>query len=181
MGQNKIRAVLDLIEGIEWLIAEGYIAEDKIVGCGRSAAGILLALAINLRPGLFNGLALESPFLDLYGSMSNSKLPLTLAEDMEWSMTVDDVQSHLRSLCPLSTVRRQIYMDILIQCGSRDWRSPVMQIKLWLEAVRSNSINQSNQIVYVCRDSGHQLQKNLDHLTEWYFFIMAKMDLISLM
>lgn len=177
-GKNKIRAVLDLIEGTEWLIAEGYVAKEKIVGCGRSAAGILLGLAINLRPSLFKALALESPFLDLYGSMTNPKLPLSLAEKEEWATEEDDKQHHLLSLCPLHTIRRQAYSDILIQCGSRDWRSPVMQIRRWIETIRSNATNQSVQIVYVCHHSGHQLQKDLDRLTEWYFFVMTKIGIL---
>ncbi len=176
-GKNKIRAVLDLIEGTEWLLAEGYVAKDKIVGCGRSAAGVLLGLAINLRPRLFKALALESPFLDLYGSMTNPKLPLSLAEKEEWTIEEDDNKHHLLSMCPLHTIRRQAYSDILIQCGSHDWRSPVTQIRRWLDAIRFNATNQSNQIVYICHHSGHQLQKDLDRLTEWYFFIMSKMGI----
>lgn len=179
MGRNKIRGVLDLIEGIEWLIAEGYIAKDKIVGCGRSAAGILLGLAINLRPGLFKGLTLESPFLDLYGSMTKPNLPLSLAEKEEWAIVEDHGHDHLRSICPLHTVRPQAYSDVLIQCGSRDWRSPVTQIRRWIEAIRSNSTNQSIQIVYISHNSGHQLQKNLDRLTEWYFFVMSRLGILD--
>ena len=53
-----------------------YTSHDRLAAWGRSAGGITVGAAINLRPDAFRAAVLDVPFLDVLSTMSDPSLPL---------------------------------------------------------------------------------------------------------
>ena len=71
---------LAAVGAAEKLVADGYVARDKIVAEGGSAGGMLMGAIANMRPDLWVGVLAEVPFADVLNTMSEETLPLTPPE-----------------------------------------------------------------------------------------------------
>jgi oligopeptidase B len=70
----------DFCSVAEYLIKEGYTIPSKLAIYGRSAGGLLIGAAINMRPNLFQAALTEVPFVDVINTMFNSSIPWTAFE-----------------------------------------------------------------------------------------------------
>ena len=64
IGRNKQNGIDDFIAAAEWLIENDYTSPSKLVANGGSASGLLPAVAMNQRPGLFGAAVINFPALD---------------------------------------------------------------------------------------------------------------------
>jgi prolyl oligopeptidase len=62
---NRQNAFDDFIAAAEWLIAQGYVAPDKLAIGGGSNAGLLMGAALTQRPDLFRVVICMGPLLDM--------------------------------------------------------------------------------------------------------------------
>jgi oligopeptidase B len=77
---NKKNTFSDFLDCAKHLIAENWTSPGHLVIQGASAGGLVMGNAINQAPELFAGVVCRAPFVDLIGSMSDEKLPLTVGE-----------------------------------------------------------------------------------------------------
>jgi protease II len=173
---HKLRSALDFIEAIDWLIRERYILSGRVAATARSAGSALIALAANLRPDLLCAIAFESPFLDVAGSMSDTSLPLTLAEQEEWgnAQHADD-WNNLKNICPVATASPQKYPDVMVFCGQNDWRAPLKQVAAWVETLRDLRVERNLMLAYIDDHGGHSLKKTARRSAEWIYFLRSRL------
>ncbi|HEU4886674.1 MAG TPA: prolyl oligopeptidase family serine peptidase, partial [Thermoanaerobaculia bacterium] len=81
---SKRNTFTDFVAAAEHLVKEKYTSSDRLVITSRSAGGLLMAAATNLRPQLFKAVVMSSPFVDVLNTMSDATLPLTTGEYIEW-------------------------------------------------------------------------------------------------
>ena len=77
-GTKRLRSVEDLIAAMKAL------QPAKVVFSTRSAGGLIGTLAMHQAPELFAGALLESPFLDVLGTLDDTSRPSSVRETAEW-------------------------------------------------------------------------------------------------
>lgn len=73
----------DFVDVARFLVEE-WTTPDKLSCEGRSAGGLLIGASINQAPELFKCAILGVPFVDVSVTMTDSTIPLTSGEWVEW-------------------------------------------------------------------------------------------------
>lgn len=73
----------DFVDVAKFLVEE-WTTSDKLSCEGRSAGGLLIGASINQAPELFKCAILGVPFVDVSVTMTDSTIPLTSGEWVEW-------------------------------------------------------------------------------------------------
>ena len=116
---KKKNSFTDFIAVAERLIALRYTRKGRIVAYGRSAGGMLVGAVANMRPDLWGAVVAVVPFVDVLGSMTDPKLPLTQPEFPEWGNPIADVRAYdyIASYSPYQNVAAKPYPPMLITGG----------------------------------------------------------------
>jgi oligopeptidase B len=156
-GLRKETSVTDFLACADALLARGIAAPGRIGAMGESAGGFLVAAAANRRPDLFAAIAVDCPFVDLVGVLSDPALPFTMTDRLEWGdPTREPDLSVLRTLSPLETVRRARYPAILAFCSMNDPRTPYWETLAWAARLRARARAPLDLAVRVRDVGGHQ-------------------------
>ncbi|TPX54034.1 hypothetical protein PhCBS80983_g06067, partial [Powellomyces hirtus] len=125
---KKPNTFLDFCSVAEHLCKEGYTTPQKLAIYGRSAGGLLIGAAINMRPDLFAAALTEVPFVDVVNTMFDPSIPWTAFEYEEWGNPADkDIYDVMKTYCPYSNIRgealaRNAYPHLLVVGGMNDPR-----------------------------------------------------------
>jgi oligopeptidase B len=154
---HKTNTFRDFIAATEFLVANGWIARDKVVAQGGSAGGMLMGAIANLRPDLFAGVVAEVPFVDVLNTMLDDTLPLTPPEWPEWGDPRTDVDAfkRIRSYSPYDNVRAQAYPAMLVLAGLTDPRVTYWEPAKWVARLRALRTNQKLLAFRTNLDAGH--------------------------
>ena len=166
---HKHNSFHDFIAVAEYLIAEGWVARDRIVAHGASAGGMLMGAVANLRPELFAGILNEVPFVDVLNTMLDETLPLTPPEWLEWGDPVADPQAFecIRSYSPYENIREQDYPAMLVLAGLTDPRVLYWEPAKWVARLRARRTNQKLLALRTNMAAGHAgAAGRLDRLKE---------------
>ncbi|MCB1555507.1 MAG: S9 family peptidase [Xanthomonadales bacterium] len=150
---RKYRGVEDFISGIDALAARGW-RRDGMLGRASSAGATLVVAAFQQAPGLLRAAVLDSPFLDVIGSLSDTSLPLTLTDHAEWGNPLNP--EHKRWIArydPLSRVAAIDYPDLLVTTALHDTRVGFWESAWWTAKVRAMRSNPGPTLL-LSRDSG---------------------------
>ena len=79
--QNTFRDFTDCAAS---LIESGLTSAKRLAIVGRSAGGLLIGAAVNMRPELFRAAVADVPFVDVLNTMCDPTIPLTVTEWEEW-------------------------------------------------------------------------------------------------
>lgn len=121
--EKKPNSFHDLIACAETLIAEGYTSSKRLGILGRSAGGLLVAAAMNLRPDLFGAVVASVPFVDVLNTMLDATLPLTVGEYEEWGNPENPRYFEIiRGYSPYDNLRPAAYPHLLVTAGLHDPR-----------------------------------------------------------
>jgi oligopeptidase B len=154
---KKPHSFSDFIAAVEFLNAEGWIANGKVVAHGGSAGGMLMGAVANLRPDLFAGIIAEVPFVDVLNTMLDDTLPLTPPEWPEWGdpRTDADAFRTILGYSPYDNVRAQAYPAILALAGLTDPRVTYWEPAKWVARLRSRRTDRSVLALRTNLDAGH--------------------------
>ena len=78
--EHKRQSFADFRSCLEYLVTKGYTSPEWICAQGTSAGGMILGVAVNEFPHLLRAVVLKVPFVDVWDTMSNPALPLTIHE-----------------------------------------------------------------------------------------------------
>jgi len=154
---NKPNTFGDFIAATEFLVANKWIARDKVVAHGGSAGGMLMGAIANMRPDLYAGIIAEVPFVDVLNTMLDGTLPLTPPEWPEWGNPATDPKAFhtIRSYSPYDNVRPQDYPAILALAGLTDPRVTYWEPAKWIARLRAMRTNASLIALRTNMDAGH--------------------------
>jgi oligopeptidase B len=118
---KKMNTFTDFISTAEYLIAQGYTSNEKLVIEGGSAGGLLMGAVTNLRPDLFRVVVSQVPFVDVLNTILDPSLPLTVGEYEEWGNPQKSADYfYMKQYCPYTNVERKEYPSMLIKTGLND-------------------------------------------------------------
>ena len=120
--RHKMNTFYDFIDVTEYLVEQGYTAQQRIAINGGSAGGLLMGAVTNLRPDLFGCVVADVPFVDVINTISDASLPLTPPEWEEWGnpLTSVDDYNYILSYSPYDNVQAVDYPPMLFNSGISD-------------------------------------------------------------
>jgi oligopeptidase B len=153
--EHKPNTFTDFIACAEHLVAEGWTAPDRLVARGRSAGGLLMGAAVNMRPDLFAAVVAEVPFVDVVTTILDESLPLTAIEWDEWGdPRTPDFYELLKSYSPYDNVAAKDYPPMLVTAGLNDPRVAYWEPAKWVAKLRATKTDE-NRLLLKTQMAGH--------------------------
>ena len=114
----------DYIASAKYLIENKYTSENKIIGMGGSAGGLLMGAVVNQAPELFLGIIMAVPFVDSLTTNLDHSLPLTVGEFDEFGNAKDKKEhfDYIYSYAPYNNIKKMDYPHMLITTSLSDNR-----------------------------------------------------------
>ena len=117
----KMNTFTDTNAAAEALIAAGWTKPQKLALEGRSAGGLTVGAAINLRPDLYGFAHLGVPFVDVINTMLDASIPLTTGEYREWGNPNEpEAFGQMHAYSPYDNLASQTYPSLLLTTGIND-------------------------------------------------------------
>ena len=118
---NKKNTFTDFIASAEYLLAQGYGSNDRLVIEGRSAGGLLMGVVLNMRPDLFHAALVGVPFVDVINTMLDESLPLTVPEFEEWGNPKEKAAfDYMVMYSPYDNIEAKAYPNMLVKTSFND-------------------------------------------------------------
>jgi oligopeptidase B len=176
--EHKENTFSDFIGCADHLVNEGFTSNRQLVIAGGSAGGLLIGNVINQRPGLFAAAVADVPFVDVFNTMSNPELPLTVGEYEEWGDMRDPlVAERVRSYAPYEQVKRQDYPALFVTAGYHDMRVQYWEAAKWVAKLRHSKTDSHPLLLRTQMRAGHGgasgRYQAMRELAEEYSFLLA--------
>ncbi|MFO7704135.1 MAG: S9 family peptidase [Halopseudomonas sp.] len=176
--EHKGNTFSDFIACAEHLIERGLTRPDQLVIAGGSAGGLLIGNVINQRPELFAAAVADVPFVDVFNTMNNPELPLTIGEYEEWGDMNDPlVAEFVHSYAPYEQVRAQAYPALFITAGYHDMRVQYWEAAKWVAKLRYCKTDTQPLLLRTQMSAGHGgasgRYQAIRELAEEYSFLLA--------
>jgi oligopeptidase B len=154
--RNKNNSFTDFIAAAEYLAEAGIADRDYLFAQGRSAGGLLVGAAVNLRPDLFRGVIAGVPFVDVVTTMLDSGIPLTTFEYDEWGNPENpgDYQFML-GYSPYDNVKPRDYPAMLVTAGFNDTQVGYFEPAKWVAKLRVTKTDTNPLLFRVNMGAGH--------------------------
>jgi len=153
---KKKNTFTDFVACAEFLISERFTNPEKLFAMGRSAGGLLIGVATNLRPDLFKGVVAEVPFVDVVTTMLDASIPLTAGEYDEWGdPNKKEFYDYMLSYSPYDNVARKPYPAMLITGGLHDSQVQYWEPAKWVAKLRELKTDANPVLLKTNMDAGH--------------------------
>ena len=155
--EKKENTFKDFVAVAHHLCSERFTSPGRIIAHGGSAGGMLMGVAANLAPDLFNGIIAEVPFVDVLNTMLDDTLPLTPPEWQEWGNPIESkaVYELIASYSPYENVARRAYPHILAIGGLTDPRVTYWEPAKWVARLREHKTNDTLLLLKTHMEAGH--------------------------
>lgn len=154
---KKTNSFDDFAAAARALIAANYTSEQRIVGHGGSAGGMLMGAVANRSGDLFSGLVAEVPFVDVLNTMLDDTLPLTPPEWPEWGNPIESAGDFktILSYSPYDQVAAKAYPKILAMGGLTDPRVTYWEPAKWIARLRATMTSGGPVLLRTNMGAGH--------------------------
>ncbi|MDO5611120.1 MAG: S9 family peptidase [Pseudomonadota bacterium] len=144
---NKVNTFTDFIDVTRWLVANNYVAKDRVAAMGGSAGGLLMGAISNMAPDDYRVILSQVPFVDVVTTMLDASIPLTTNEYDEWGNPEASTESYayMLSYSPYDNLQKKAYPAMFVGTGL--WDS---QVQYWEPAkyvARLRDLNTSDHPV----------------------------------
>jgi oligopeptidase B len=176
--EHKHNTFTDFIACAEHLIARNLTDSSQLVVAGGSAGGLLIGNVINQRPELFAAAVADVPFVDVFNTMNNPDLPLTIGEYEEWGdMNEPVVAERVRGYAPYEQVSAQNYPALFVTAGYHDMRVQYWEAAKWVAKLRHCKTDSRPLLLRTQMSAGHGgasgRYQAIRELAEEYSFLLA--------
>ncbi|PCD00736.1 S9 family peptidase [Halopseudomonas pelagia] len=176
--EHKENTFSDFIACAEHLLQQGLTDPERLVIAGGSAGGLLIGNVINQRPELFAAAVADVPFVDVFNTMNNPDLPLTIGEYEEWGDMNDPVVAErVRGYAPYEQVRKQEYPALFVTAGYHDMRVQYWEAAKWVAKLRHCKTDSRPLLLRTQMSAGHGgasgRYQAIRELAEEYSFLLA--------
>ena len=183
-GYRIIRGIAELytpsehIERAAMVVGSPAATADADSSAGGSAGGMLIGNVINQRPELFAAAVADVPFVDVWNTMNNPALPLTIGEYEEWGNPAEtDVAERIKGYAPYEQVRKQNYPALFVTAGYHDMRVQYWEAAKWVAKLRHHKTDQRPLLLRTQMSAGHGgasgRYQSMRELAEEYSFLLA--------
>jgi oligopeptidase B len=176
--EHKENTFSDFIACAEHLLQRGLTDSARLAIAGGSAGGLLIGNVINQRPELFAAAVADVPFVDVFNTMNNPDLPLTIGEYEEWGDMNDPVVAErVRGYAPYEQVREQEYPALFVTAGYHDMRVQYWEAAKWVAKLRHCKTDSRPLLLRTQMSAGHGgasgRYQAIRELAEDYSFLLA--------
>lgn len=176
--EHKENSFGDFIACAEQLLADGLSTPSQLVISGGSAGGLLIGCVLNRRPELFAAAIAEVPFVDVWNTMNNPSLPLTIGEYEEWGDPSDPAAAaRIRGYSPFDNVAAQHYPALYVSAGYHDVRVQYWEAAKWVARLRELKLDTQPLLLRTLMDAGHAgasgRYQAIREVAEQYSFLLA--------
>ncbi len=152
----KRNTFADFVAAGEHLVKQKYTSSNRLVITGRSAGGLLMAAAANLRPQLFKAVVVASPFVDVLNTMLDPTLPLTTQEYIEWgNPNVQKEYDYIKTYSPYDNIRRAAYPAMLVEVSLNDTQVGFWEGTKFVAKLRELKTGSNPVLLKVNMGAGH--------------------------
>jgi oligopeptidase B len=152
----KRNTFTDFIAAADFLVAERYVAREKLVIEGGSAGGLLIGAVLNLRPDLCGAAVMRVPFVDVINTMLDESLPLTVGEFEEWgNPKLPDQYAYMKSYCPYTNLAACPYPAILVRTSYNDSQVMYWEPAKYVAKLRALKRDGNPLLFKIDLDAGH--------------------------
>ncbi|MGL4745396.1 MAG: S9 family peptidase [Dermatophilaceae bacterium] len=139
----KTVSFTDTLACVDRLVAQGWVAPDRVGLEGASAGGLLVGAVVNLAPERFRVVHAGVPFVDPLTTMLRPELPLTVGEWEEWGNPLADPEVYhaMRGYAPYENVRALGYPAVLATTSLHDTRVYATEPAKWVARLREVATN----------------------------------------
>ncbi len=178
---HKKNTFTDFIACAEHLLDNGYTKSSRLAIMGRSAGGLLMGAALNMRPDLFTAAVAGVPFMDVINTMLDPTIPLTVVEYEEWGNPNDPVYyDYMKSYSPYDNVAAQAYPHILATAGLNDPRVQYWEPAKWVAKLRTLKTDNNRLLLKTNMGAGHGgASGRYDYLKEVAFEYAFLLDCLA--
>ncbi|HRQ63998.1 MAG TPA: S9 family peptidase [Xanthomonadaceae bacterium] len=172
---NKINTFTDFIDVTDFLVKEGYAAQDKVFAMGGSAGGLLMGAVANMAPDRYAGMVSHVPFVDVVTTMLDETIPLTTNEFDEWgNPKLQPYYDYMLSYSPYDNIKAQDYPPTLVTTGLWDSQVQYWEPAKWVAKVRATRTNDAPLLMRTNMEAGHggrsgRFQRFREHAQEYAF------------
>ncbi|XP_078505803.1 prolyl endopeptidase-like isoform X2 [Lissotriton helveticus] len=191
--ENKRTGLDDLKACIAQLHQLGYSEPGLTALTAASAGGVLAGALCNDYPDLLRAVVLQAPFLDVFNTMLDANLPLTLEEQEEWGnpLSSEKFMEYIKSYCPYQNIKPQNYPSVLITVNENDQRIPLIGLLRYVIRLRQavtdyvvsnkEGIRASNIVLDIQPGGSHcnspSWEDSLNEVAEQYAFLYKELGL----
>lgn len=178
--EHKHNTFSDFIACAEHLLDNQYTSNSQLVIGGGSAGGLLIGNVLNQRPELFAAAVADVPFVDVWNTMNNPDLPLTIGEYEEWGDPNDpEVAQRIKAYAPYEQVSAQAYPALFVTAGYHDMRVQYWEAAKWVAKLRYYKTDDRPILLRTQMSAGHGgasgRYQSMKELAEEYSFLLAIM------
>jgi oligopeptidase B len=173
----------DFVDIAKFLVSE-WTTPDLLTCEGRSAGGMLVGASINQAPELFRVAILGVPFVDVVATMTDSTIPLTSAEWVEWGNPNEEKYfQYMMDYSPMNSVKSGVkYPSCWLTGGLHDPRVAYWEPAKFAATLRhANPDNENPICVKLDLRAGHfsasDRYKYLRELAIDYSFLLDQLGL----
>jgi oligopeptidase B len=165
---KKMNTFTDFITCADYLVTQKYCSRDRLAIEGGSAGGLLMGVALNLRPDLCKAAVLKVPFVDAITSMLDESLPLTVQEFQQWgNPKVKGEYECIRKYCPYSNLKAAAYPSMLVMTSLNDSQVLFHEPTKYVAKLRTLKTDKNPLLLRCNMDAGHGgASGRYDHLKE---------------
>ncbi len=156
MLMKKKNTFTDFIAAAEYLIAEKWTSQDKLIIQGGSAGGLLMGAVVNMRPDLFKAVHAAVPFVDVMNTMMDASLPLTTGEYLEWGNPNEKAAyDYMRSYSPYDNLAKKAYPAMLVTTGLNDSQVMYWEPAKYVAKLRTYKTDNNPLLLKINMAAGH--------------------------
>ncbi len=153
---KKKNTFTDFIDVAQSLVDRGYTTAQQLGIQGGSAGGLLMGVATNMRPDLFQSVVAQVPFVDVLTTDLDPTLPLTIGEYEEWGNANEQpYYDYIKSYSPYDNVQRKDYPNILVMTGLNDPRVSYWEPAKWTAKLRALKTDSNLLLLKTSMNAGH--------------------------
>ncbi|KAL7508332.1 hypothetical protein ACHAXN_005411, partial [Cyclotella atomus] len=138
----------DFVDVAKYLVDEKWTSPDKMSCEGRSAGGLLIGAVLNQAPELFRAAILGVPFVDVVVTMTDSSIPLTSGEWVEWGNPNEaKFYKYMMEYSPMNSIQKdKTYPACWITGGLHDPRVAYWEPAKYAATIRHLNPNNPHPI-----------------------------------
>ena len=153
---NKINTFTDFIDVTDWLVANGYAAEDRVAAMGGSAGGLLTGAVANMAPEKYDAIISQVPFVDVVTTMLDPSIPLTTNEYDEWgNPEKKEFYDYMLSYSPYDQLAAKDYPAMFVGTGLWDSQVQYFEPAKYVARLRAKKTDDNLLVFRTNMEAGH--------------------------
>lgn len=180
MLHEKQTTFSDFIAAAEWLVEQGYTTPSKLAIVGGSNAGLVVSVAMTMRPDLFAAVVCSGPLLDMLRFHKFAGGAVGMPEFGSPENPEDEAV--LRRYSPYHNVRTGMdYPPVLFVSGDADTRCDPMHVRKMVALMQATNPSGRPVLLDYRPNKGHSglmpLPDRIDTLTNQFVFLVDALGL----